>query len=96
MLGYDTVEALNRNIGTLMAELDARDAEGRLLAVEENVFVRALAGESACMDIHVQHRQSNQRRIVRCSAAPLHDRDRAVLGAVAVNVDVTERRQLER
>lgn len=95
MLGYETVEALNRDVATLMSELDVRDASGRLLAVDENVFVRALAGESACMDIHVLHRQSKRRCILRSSAAPLRV-DGRIVGAVALNVDVTELRTTER
>jgi PAS domain S-box-containing protein len=95
MLGYETVEALNRDVATLMGELDVRDASGRLLAVDENVFVRALAGESGCMDVYVLHRQSKRRCILRSSAAPLRV-DGQIVGAVALNVDVTELRTTER
>ena len=95
MLGYEAVEALNRDIATLMGELDVRDASGRLLAVDENVFVRALAGESACMDVYVLHRKSKRRCILRSSAAPLRV-DGRIVGAVAFNVDVTELRTTER
>src|SRR5262245_30972813 len=92
MLGYETLEELNRNVLTLMAELDARDADGRLLTVEDSVFSRALAGQSTCRDVHVRHRQSGEQRILRASAAPMIANGR-IIGAVALNVDVTERRR---
>ena len=94
MLGYETLDDLNRPVETLMAELNARGADGRVLAVDENVFVRALGGESACEDIVIRHRQSRQTRVVRSSAAPVR-LDGSIVGAVAVNFDVTERRAAE-
>ena len=95
MLGYYSVDELNRPVATLMAELNARRPDGRPLKAEENVFVRALSGESAREDIVIRHRRTHETRIVRSSAAPIrHEGD--IIGAVAVNFDVTDRRAAER
>lgn len=92
LLGYESVEELNRHIGTLMAELRTRRLDGTPLAVEDNVFVRALAGESAAMDVLIHHRRLGEDRVVRSSAAPIR-RDGRIVAAVAVNVDVTDERR---
>jgi len=95
MLGYESLEELNRSVATLMDEVEARDATGQRLAVEDNVFVRALGGESACMDVHVRHRQTKQERIFRSSGAPV-SAGGEIFGAIALNIDVTEQRKVER
>ena len=94
-LGYDSVEELNRHVATLMEEVCARRLDGSVLAVEDNVFVRALGGESASMDVVIRHRREGDDRVLRSSAAPIRQGGR-IIGAVAVNVDVTaERRAAE-
>jgi PAS domain S-box-containing protein len=94
-LGFTTFEELNRNISTLATEIQTRDAQtSELIPPEQQAFARAFGGERAVQEVLVRHRLSGEERVVRCAAAPVMLNGR-VIAAVAVNTDVTERRQTE-
>lgn len=65
-----------------------------MIAVADQAFSRALAGERVVRDVIVRHRITGEERIVRSAAAPVKIEGR-VIAAVAVNTDVTERRHAE-
>ena len=90
MLGYRTVEDLNRNIAVLVEELDTRYVDGTPMPVEEQVYVKALRGERTAREVLVRHRGSGEEMVVRSSAAPVRIGDR-IVGAVAVNTDISMR-----
>jgi PAS domain S-box-containing protein len=90
MLGYASVNELNKHIATLVEEIDTRYTDGTPMPVEEQVYVRALKGEKASRDVLVRHRGTGEDVVVHSSAAPIRIGDR-VLGAVAVNTDITAR-----
>ena len=91
LLGYDTVEALNQNIGALVHQIQIRDyATGLPMTAEEQVFTRALGGENARAEVVTRHLKSGKDVVVRSSAAPVRV-DGKVVAAVAVNVDITDR-----
>lgn len=91
-LGYASLDELNRHVATLMAELHARRPDGEVLAAEDHVFVRALAGASDTMELVIRRRHDGTDRVLRSSAAPIRQ-DGRTIGAVAVNVDVTDERR---
>src|SRR5688500_9729092 len=95
MLGFDTAEDLNRPVDVLMRELDVRTPDGSPQRPEDNVFLRAMKGESAREEFLLRPRNAKEHIIIRSSAAPIRIGD-GVAAAVAVNIDVTERRKIER
>lgn len=95
MLGFESLDELNHDVGFLAEQLYNRDAfTGRRLAVEEEAFSTALLGQPRVNEVIVRHRQTGEDRIIRSAAAPIRHNGQ-ILGAVAVNSDITERRQEE-
>lgn len=95
MLGFDSADDLNRPVDELMRELDVRTPHGQPQRPEDNVFIRALRGEAAREEFLLRPRHAQEHIIIESSAAPLRTEE-GIVGAVAVNIDVTERRKLER
>ncbi|MBV9791758.1 MAG: PAS domain-containing protein [Chloroflexi bacterium] len=95
MLGFDSLDELNHDVSFLAEQLHNRDAfTGQRLSVEEEAFSTALRGQPKVNEVIVRHRQTGEDRIVRSAAAPIRHNGQ-ILGAVAVNSDITERRQEE-
>jgi signal transduction histidine kinase len=91
MLGLTDVAQLNDDIGVVGARIEARDAAtGRPLAPEDHVFAQALGGRAAAADVLVKNAATGADVVVRSSAAPIVI-DGRIVGAVAINSDVTER-----
>lgn len=95
MLGFETADDLNRPIEVLMRELDVRTLDGQPQRPEENVFIRALAGEAAREEFLLRPRHASDHLVIQSSAAPLRTSE-GIVGAVAVNIDVTSQRKMER
>ncbi len=95
MLGFEKADDLNRPVDVLMRELDVRTLDGQPQRPEENVFLRAMQGESAREEFLLRPRGRAEHLTIQSSAAPIRTEE-GILGAVAVNIDVTERRKLER
>ncbi len=57
---------------------------------DEQVYLKALQGERAVQEVLVRHRTTGNDVVLRSSAAPIRLNDR-ILGAVAVNTDITNR-----
>ncbi|NML43294.1 PAS domain-containing protein [Ramlibacter sp. G-1-2-2] len=88
-LGYASQEELDRRIGLLAQEIQTRDAAtGEEMSEQDQPFSRALQGERVVRNVKVRHRLTGEERIVRTSASPVVSGGR-VLGAVAVNTDIT-------
>jgi two-component system cell cycle sensor histidine kinase/response regulator CckA len=95
MLGYDDLAALNRDIATLGEEIQTRDPlTGRRLRPDEEAFARALGGEMVTYEVLVRHLGTGEDRLLRCAAAPVRV-DGRIIGAVAVNSDITDQRRAE-
>jgi signal transduction histidine kinase/PAS domain-containing protein len=95
MLGFDTADDLNRPVEVLMRELDVRTLDGQQQRPEDNVFIRALAGEAAREEFLLRPRHASDHLVIQSSAAPLRTSE-GIVGAVAVNIDVTAQRKIER
>ena len=90
-LGYADLEELNHNIAELAEQIQTRHLRsGERLSPEEEPFARALRGESFAQNVVVRHRKTGKDKIVYCSAAPIRLGGK-VIGAVAINTDITER-----
>src|SRR5262249_23362979 len=88
MLGYRHIQEMDREIGTLVEEIKTRYTDGRPMRIDEQVYVKALRGERAVQEVLVRHRTTGNDVVVRSSAAPIRLGDQ-ILGAVAVNTDIT-------
>ncbi|HET9451871.1 MAG TPA: PAS domain-containing protein, partial [Aggregicoccus sp.] len=95
MLGYDSVAQLQRAIGTLAQEIQTRRADtGEFISPEDQAFSRALRGQPDVQEVRVRHLKTGEERVLRCAAAPIRVGD-AVVGAVAINTDITDRKAAE-
>jgi PAS domain S-box-containing protein len=95
-LGFDSRETLDRNIARLGSDLHIRNAAtGQPVSAEDQVFTRALAGETAVEEVIVRDQKSGEDIVVRSAAAPICLGDKLV-GAVTINTDITERIRQER
>ncbi|TMB26284.1 MAG: hypothetical protein E6J61_22320 [Deltaproteobacteria bacterium] len=95
-LGFDSRDKLARDIPTLVSELQIRDAAtGKPMPPEEQVFTKALAGETAVKEVIVRNKKSGEDMVLRSAAAPICLGDQ-LIGAVAINTDITERIRQER
>jgi len=73
-----------------------RDESGEPLATEELPLVRAIRGESTVStELYLRNPARAEGRWAQVTARPLKDHDEGISGAVAVLVDVTEKRRLQ-
>ncbi|MFE8600143.1 PAS domain-containing protein [Archangium violaceum] len=95
MLGFQSLGELNQHVATLGERLQNRSAEdGHRLAPEEEPFMRAFRGQPTTQEVHSRHLLTGRDVVVRCAAAPVRVGD-DIVGAVAVNTDVTDRKRAE-
>ncbi|MBF5045264.1 PAS domain S-box protein [Aggregicoccus sp. 17bor-14] len=95
MLGYSDVAELNRNIATLAEQIQTRRADsGAFIPVEEQAFTHALQGTPDVQEVRIRHLRTGEERVVRASCAPIRVGGE-VVGAVAINTDITERKRTE-
>lgn len=94
-LGYVDQDEMNRQISTLAEEIDTRDlSTGRPIAFQDQAFVRALQGEEHVSEVLIRHRVTGEDRALRCAASPIK-LDGQLIGAVAVNTDITGRERIQ-
>lgn len=92
-LGYSSYEDLKRNISTLSAEIQTRNAEtNEVISPEKQAFARALTGEYSTQNVRIRRLQDGSERILRSAASPVIV-DGKIVAAVAVNTDITEQWQ---
>ena len=99
MFGYGDDSDFERlAVADRIARLSVSDLSGRSLSVDELPQMRAMRGESLtgadAVDMRIRTLRGTEID-VSCSAAPLRNADGALIGAVAIYRDVTERRRLE-
>ncbi len=95
MLGFQSLEELNQNVALLGERLQNRSIEdGHRLTPEEEPFMRAFRGQPTIQEVCTHHLVTGQEVVVRCAAAPVRIGDE-IVGAVAVNTDITERKRAE-
>ena len=95
MLGLNDLAELNQNISTLAEKIQTRFAQtGERIPPEEEPFNRALRGETVVREVTVRHLKTGRDLVVRSAAAPIRHEGK-IVGAVAVNTDVTGRKRAE-
>jgi PAS domain S-box-containing protein len=97
MLGASSLRDLQTRIGELGAKFRVRyqkDRNSPLVEPENLPFTRGLKGEVAMLDTWATQGSTGEDVYIRGNAAPVIV-DGKVIGAVAVNIDITERKQNE-
>jgi PAS domain S-box-containing protein len=94
-LGFRSAAEVERPIGELADRLQVRDpATGDRLPYDQLPFSRALRGDRVETEVMLTHVRTASERVCRVTAAPVVI-DGRIVGAVAVNSDITERRDIE-
>lgn len=95
MLGYRDMAELDKSVATLAEEIQTRRADtGEPVSAEDQAFSRALRGHPDVQEVVVRNRRTGEDRVVRSACAPILVGGE-VVGAVAINTDVTERQRAE-
>ncbi|MFC4425674.1 GAF domain-containing protein [Deinococcus navajonensis] len=92
MLGFSSNEELHQHIPVLSELLQNRNPDTlERLKPEEEAFAIALGGRRHEYDVLARHLKTGEDRLIRTAAAPILVNDQ-VVGAVAVNADITNSR----
>ena len=94
MLGFRDREELENDIATLAQRIHTRSITGETIPPGEQPFEHALRGHSCIREVCVRNIQTGQEMVVRCAASPIRV-DGKIIGAVAVNTDITDRKRQE-
>jgi len=95
MLGASSLADLQARIGELGKKFAVRWPDtGRLLRDDELPFSRALCGETVIEEILATHAETGQNVFIRSACAPVIGNGK-VIGAVAVNSDITDQKRVE-
>jgi PAS domain S-box-containing protein len=96
LLGYSSSEGPKQPLDSLVREIQVRHAAtGEVMPVEAQPFYRAVHGETLAAEVVIRRMDTGEDRCLRTVAAPVRLRG-AIIGAVAVNTDITERKTAER
>jgi PAS domain S-box-containing protein len=96
MLGYRSVAEMSEDYYRINEQLQARYADsGEPIPPGQSVFATALAGRPRIREVLIRDRATGEDRVIRCAAAPVRVGGR-IIGAVAVNTDVTVHKLNER
>ncbi len=92
MLGATGIEDLRTNIGDIGRRFAVRSiSSGQLIPPEELSFVRALrTGQTVVEDVMATRGDTGENVYIRGASAPIFDNGE-IIGAVAINTDVTDR-----
>ena len=92
----ESIEQLNRDKAIVDAEWQVRDGKtGTPIDPSQQLFARALRGESLIQDVLVRDRRTREDRVLRSAAGPVVV-DGEVVAAVAVTTDITDHVAAER
>src|SRR3954451_15543051 len=95
ILGFKGSDELRHSVPALAERIQTRSVRtGRLMDFEEQPFVRALRGERCVEEVSTTSVDTVEEVIVRCAAAPVRQNGR-VVGAVAINTDITRQKRIE-
>ncbi|HEU5013854.1 MAG TPA: ATP-binding protein [Roseiflexaceae bacterium] len=90
MLGYSNADDLKHAIQALGEQLQNRYLDtGERIPADEEAFARALHGTPCVREVLVRQVQTGNDIVVRSAAAPVRLNDK-IVGAVAINTDITE------
>jgi PAS domain S-box-containing protein len=95
LLGADSLADLQSRIGYLGEKFNVRRLDtGMLLKEEELQFYRALQGETVVEEVMATNVKTGKDIVLRVASAPIKDNGE-VIGAVAVDSDITDMKNIE-
>lgn len=95
MMGVSSAAELPQSVSTLSELIQTRWADtGKHILPEEEVFSRALRGERVMREVRLRNMRTGTDMVVQSAAAPIVEQGR-IVGAVAVNTDVTHLKKIE-
>ena len=90
MLGFSSVAEVKQDIASLAAKIRLRRADTREpIAPAEQAFTHALEGRVDVQEVVIRDVTTGADRVVRTACAPVRRGDE-VVGAVAINTDITD------
>lgn len=96
VIGIEHVNDLEGGIYELNQILHSRYAStGKPILPEEEPFSLALQGEKVVEEIIIKNRKSGEDKFIRCAASPVY-LNNEIMGAVAVNTDITAAKLAEK
>ena len=96
ILGQRSLAELNENYYQLNEQLRSRYADsGERIPPGQSLFATALTGRPRTREVLIRDRATGEERVIRCAAAPVRVGGQ-IIGAVAVNSDVTGQKLNER
>ncbi len=96
LIGADSLDDLKGGIKELNKRLDSRYAStGEKIPAEKDPFVLALGGEKVVEEIIIKNGKTGEDKFIRCAASPVY-LNNEIMGAVAVNTDITEAKLAEK
>ncbi|HEX2569307.1 MAG TPA: PAS domain-containing protein [Polyangia bacterium] len=96
LLGFDSPAEALRSVAELSTLIETRYADTlEKIPAEEEPIVLALHGTPIEREVLHRNLKTGQDVYVRCHAAPIFHEGR-IIGAVAINTDITERKRAER
>lgn len=85
------------SVAELSVRVQAADSEGRSISSDQLPLLRALAGEVvSSFDMTARNLLTQRTAHLRLSAAPLQDDQGAIVGALAIAINMTEVKELDR
>ena len=93
-LGISSLDELKAGMSDLSGKFAIRWPDGRRLKLEELQFTRALRGEVAIDEVVARKVDTGEEVYLRAASAPVVMNGK-IIGAVAVNSDITDRRRAE-
>ncbi len=95
MLGFNSLKELNERITELSKKINTRFVDTKeKIPPEEEGFALGLKGKKCTREVLVKDVQTNEDKILRSAAAPIKMGNK-IIGAVAINSDITESKKLE-
>ena len=94
LLGFESVEEFIAAIPHMTELIEVRSLEsGEVVAAVDRPFARALRGENVDAEYLVRNVKSGRALVLRTAASPIRHEGK-IIGAVAINTDVTERKRV--
>jgi PAS domain S-box-containing protein len=95
MLGAESIHDLRKRIGELAQNFNIRWPETGIPLMESELqFFRALRGETVAEEVLATNAESGENIYIRSACAPIRQNGK-IIGAVAVNTDITGKKKAE-
>lgn len=96
LLGVDNTSDLSGGIAEISRKTNSRFADsGEKIPLDKEPFMLALKGKKVVKEIIITNYKTGEDKFIRCAASPVMLNNN-IMGAVAVNTDITEKKLAEK